>query len=420
MGAIVTNHYDPMQARQTYVNLQHTLKAIKRQVEDSLPFIEKYIPNDIRDPQELFYFLRDKVVYRKDPKGVELLQTVQSLIDDNWHGIPGAGDCDCFTILSLAAFQYLGFEPSQVALVGRKKSGPSHIYTLVYDPSKKKMCAFDLTNPYYCMERKYKYRQILDFMILQLHDGFYPLAGKTQRRIRKAAKQEAKTKRKAAKQARKVAKAENKTARKIARQERRTDRVNQKGERKAAKRAVKVAKKDKKLIRVKGKTEIMQARQQNRLNNVVQPQSSWDSVFEPAQMDVAPMPQIPGGAYQPDNADDWFNYEQMPEEEMYPDEFYPEEEYEEEFEVMEDLAAFPFIPAAVAAVKKAASKVKASKVGQAVTRGASKYDEITRYKQERDYYKGEAEREARNKYVFGGTGGALGLLAGILIGRATK
>jgi hypothetical protein len=102
-------------------------------------------------------------------------------MDDNYHGKPGAGDCDCFTILTLAACEYLDFTPLKVALVGRKSSGPTHIYTMVWDEDKGDYCPFDLTNPYYCMQRKYKYQQLLPFdMRIILHDGGYQQSSRFQ------------------------------------------------------------------------------------------------------------------------------------------------------------------------------------------------------------------------------------------------
>lgn len=167
-----------------YKNLAHTLKSLKIQVIDSLPHIEKYIPSDIKNPEELFDYLKDHVVYRKDPKGVELLQTVQTLMDGAYWGEPGHGDCDCFTILTLAACEYLGFKPVFVCLVSNSRMSPSHIYTEVWDNNKKRFCVFDLTNPYYDMERSYKYKQTLPFMILSLQDSnvntiYNPRTGQT-------------------------------------------------------------------------------------------------------------------------------------------------------------------------------------------------------------------------------------------------
>lgn len=144
-----------------YENLTHTLQCIKLQVLDSLDFADEFLPTDIQTPQQLFYFLKSEVQYKHDPKGVELLQCMQTLMDRN-----GFGDCDCFTITSLASMYILGFKPMYVALVGNSPLNPTHIYTEVYDREKGKICAFDLTNPVYNMQRKtYKFKQRLLFRL---------------------------------------------------------------------------------------------------------------------------------------------------------------------------------------------------------------------------------------------------------------
>jgi hypothetical protein len=143
-----------------YKSLKHTLEMLKRQVEDSLPYMEDYIPDSIDSPERLFYFLKTITSYKKDPRGIELLQTVPTLMD-----LGGKGDCDCFTILTLASCCYLGFNPQFVKLVGKTKIAPSHIYSTVYDKRKGKVCAMDLTNSYYCVERPYNFQQILNFSL---------------------------------------------------------------------------------------------------------------------------------------------------------------------------------------------------------------------------------------------------------------
>lgn len=143
-----------------YVSLTHTLKLLKQQVIDSLPYMSDYIPSDISNPEDLFYFLKTITKYRNDPKNIELLQMVPTLMDRG-----GKGDCDCFTILTLASCIYLGFKPNYVNLVGRKRIAPTHIYSSVYDRSRNLVCAMDLTNASYNMERPYNYIQTLNFKI---------------------------------------------------------------------------------------------------------------------------------------------------------------------------------------------------------------------------------------------------------------
>lgn len=145
-----------------YVNLSRTLLLLKDQVIDSLPYVEKNIPK-FSNPEELFYWLKKRTTYVDDPAGVELLQHVETLMTGSRLGIPGGGDCDCFTIASLAALHVNGFSPTYVILVGRRKSQAVHIYAGVEDDG---IVPFDLTNDEYGFERdEYKFQQILPFNI---------------------------------------------------------------------------------------------------------------------------------------------------------------------------------------------------------------------------------------------------------------
>ena len=152
-----------------YVDLEHCLRHLKRQVQDSMPYVHKFVPNTIRDPEELYYYLRSKVFYKKDPVeiidgkkvDVEYIQTVQTLLGKN----KGEGDCDCFTVLTLASCAYLDFWPMYVNLVGNGTISPTHIYSSVFDQDQGKVCAMDLTNTEYDFERSYKYRQRLNFIL---------------------------------------------------------------------------------------------------------------------------------------------------------------------------------------------------------------------------------------------------------------
>ena len=449
-----------------YTTLKETLQDLRIQVIDSLPYISDYVPKTIKTPSELFYFLKDKVKYKNDPKGVELLQTVQTLMKRG-----GKGDCDCFTILTLTACHYLGFEPQKIRLVGKTKLAPSHIYSMVWDEDKNKFCAMDLTNPYYCMERYYPFQQTLDFnMRVQLQDNFPLLAKSAKKKARQAARAErkatkraAKTAKKAAKQQRKVVRQQQKTARKVMRQERRSDRVQQKGERKSAKRAVKTARKEKNLIRVQGKQEIIRQRQQNKLDRMNAQQEealnniqggSFSPDFDGSQSDVIPQGyyDVPGGDYTGMSPDTYNSYPDVIDtdyEEV--DSDIPQDEYEEDYNEPDDSEYYqqdympddggydntgiypqmydnglsmPFlIPAVTGFVKKIGQKIKkaeSGKVAQAVTKGTSKYNEIVNLQRENSSLKAQLEGEKKNKYIYGGAGTGIGLLTGFLLSKALK
>ena len=143
-----------------YIDLEHTLRCLKIQVIDSIDFVKNFIPNNIQSPCGLFYFIKPQVKYKKDPRNIELIQEAETLMNRG-----GMGDCDCFTVLGLAANYVCGFNPLYVSLVGNTRMAPSHIYLEVLDPIKKQIVPFDLTNPRYNMERSYKFKQRLPFRI---------------------------------------------------------------------------------------------------------------------------------------------------------------------------------------------------------------------------------------------------------------
>jgi hypothetical protein len=130
---------------------------MKVQVIDSIPFANRVCP-DLRDPRELDAWLRPQLKFKNDPKGVEYLQTMQTLFKQR-----GQGDCDCFVITTLACAIVNGWDDLHINLVGYDKKAPVHIYTDITWNGKR--CILDFTNPRYDQERKhgkfgaYKFRQ---------------------------------------------------------------------------------------------------------------------------------------------------------------------------------------------------------------------------------------------------------------------
>ncbi len=107
------------------------MQHFKNQVRESLPQAAKDYPaGAINSAEELWDALRPRVHYVNDPHGLELFQSYQTLFYNNWHGKPGAGDCDCFT-LATAAVATVSNLPFQIVLAGRTKTAPVHIYTEV-------------------------------------------------------------------------------------------------------------------------------------------------------------------------------------------------------------------------------------------------------------------------------------------------
>jgi hypothetical protein len=144
-----------------YQSLTHTLKCLKLQVIDSLPYISNYIDaSTIHTPRQAFNAIKKRVTYKNDPQGVEYIQTVQTIERNG-----GLCDCDCMTVYGLTALTYLDIKPLYVVLVGNNKYNPSHIYIEVWDNELKKIVPFDLTNPVYNLARNYKYKQRLKFKL---------------------------------------------------------------------------------------------------------------------------------------------------------------------------------------------------------------------------------------------------------------
>ena len=84
-----------------YTDINATMRGIRQQVIDSLEFCVNEMPR-FDDPEQMFKALKNMVTYKNDPPGTELLQSVPTLFKNNYWGISGAGDCDCFSILVLA------------------------------------------------------------------------------------------------------------------------------------------------------------------------------------------------------------------------------------------------------------------------------------------------------------------------------
>lgn len=142
-----------------YTNINAVMKGIRTQVIDSLDYCVNDMPT-FDSPEQMFNTLRNMVKYKNDPPGIELLQTVPTLFNNNYWGISGAGDCDCFTILLLSMNIANGFNDQQIVLAGRSKISPVHIWVRV--KHKGSWYDMDLTQQYFNSIRKYKYVQYLD------------------------------------------------------------------------------------------------------------------------------------------------------------------------------------------------------------------------------------------------------------------
>jgi hypothetical protein len=136
-----------MQLKKPYVNLNDTLRALKRQVIDGLPYAASITPYWVQTPRDVWNFLKPRLKYKNDP----------TMMLANFHGKRGAGDCDCFTIATLSTGIIVGLQDMRIVLAGRNKRDAVHIYTVVYYAGKRYV--LDFTEPEFNSEREYPYIQ---------------------------------------------------------------------------------------------------------------------------------------------------------------------------------------------------------------------------------------------------------------------
>lgn len=146
-----------------YKDLNQSLRYFRMQVADSLDYAKHEVPK-LDTPEQIFDWLKRRIRYKNDPKNTELFQTLPTLLDNNWHGITGAGDCDCFTIAALSTLIANGFFNCGIVLVGRNPLNAAHIYAYV-DLDNGKREYLDLTNKYYNQTRYYPNKQSVPFII---------------------------------------------------------------------------------------------------------------------------------------------------------------------------------------------------------------------------------------------------------------
>jgi hypothetical protein len=146
--------------KKNYKDIDDTMRHIRLQVEESLPFARRFIGR-CKDPNDLYFKLKPYLKYRKDPPGVELLQSLPTLIKNNFYGASGSGDCDCFTIAAVACCLVQRWPGAEIwiKLAGRNKAYPVHIWSGV--TYKGKEYPMDLTNRIPGYERRYPYVQTL-------------------------------------------------------------------------------------------------------------------------------------------------------------------------------------------------------------------------------------------------------------------
>jgi hypothetical protein len=148
------------------------MRGLYRQIADSYRFCYDNFPK-FENPVEMWRYVKPLLTFRHDPsKGdvnqvtgkvyteeTELIQSAQTLFDNNIHGESGYGDCDCFSALAIAIFHTQGWNDCDIVLAGRDKKDAVHIYT--YVTFEGETYCVDFTQPRFNSERYYPYTQVI-------------------------------------------------------------------------------------------------------------------------------------------------------------------------------------------------------------------------------------------------------------------
>ncbi len=140
-----------------YQDINETLKGLHIQVCDSLDYCAQNF--EYKNPRQMYYDLLPKIKYKNDPPGTELIQSVPTLFERNYWGTSGMGDCDCFSVLTLAVGAVNKWK-QRIVLCGREYSAPVHIFTQVFWNGSWR--TVDLTARLYDTHRKYPLYQYLE------------------------------------------------------------------------------------------------------------------------------------------------------------------------------------------------------------------------------------------------------------------
>lgn len=152
--------YDTIVFKEEYKDLNTTLYWLVQQALTSIPYcIEKW--GNKNSIEEIFVIGSQNLKYKNDKKGIEQIQSVGTMMENNIHGIPGAGDCDCFSTFLIAMLLANGYNSNDVYiyLQGRTKKFPSHI--LIMYKSKGNPIYMDLTEKHLGQKRSYKFYDII-------------------------------------------------------------------------------------------------------------------------------------------------------------------------------------------------------------------------------------------------------------------
>jgi len=135
-------------------DFETTMKYFQLQVVDSCKqFRRDYPPGSFRSAKQVWDHFKPLLIFKNDPNGNELFQSYRTLMGEgNLHGMPGAGDCDCFSLLSCTVAE-VNRLPYTVVLASRYRDYPVHIYTKIQGK------VIDFTRPKFNTARYYPYLQ---------------------------------------------------------------------------------------------------------------------------------------------------------------------------------------------------------------------------------------------------------------------
>ena len=147
-----------MQRKVNYQGINQVMKAMREQIIFSYDYCANNMPS-YNNPEQLYNNILPYLTYKNDPEGIELLQSAPTLFENNYWGISGAGDCDCFVILICAMCAVNKIGKQRIVLAGRSKQAPVHIWSEIYFNNK--WVAMDMTQKLFNSTRPYKYIQYL-------------------------------------------------------------------------------------------------------------------------------------------------------------------------------------------------------------------------------------------------------------------
>jgi hypothetical protein len=167
-----------MIALMPYKNLSHALRLMRKQIIEGIPYAQNRFAG-LSSPEQVWNALKPLTKFKSDPVDRELFQSLPTLLENNEHGTPGRGDCDCFTIAVLSVLLANGLTDCGIVLAGRSRFQAVHIWA--YCDYKGKRYDLDLTQKIFNTTRrnKYPFTQSIPFvltntekkMLLQLAEG---------------------------------------------------------------------------------------------------------------------------------------------------------------------------------------------------------------------------------------------------------